>query len=108
MGWVITALEIVNTVLGIGANNRQDAKNKSAARFASRMANRDISFRAIQEKLAAAQETQQLIQDVDEAEGATAVSAAGGNVGGMTVDMLLQDVESAGLCLASLTSWKRT
>ena len=98
MGAIVAgALEVVNVFLGVLGNNKQDAANKKAARKAARVANRDISFRALQEKIAAAQEQAQLAQDVQEAQSLTSVSAAGGNVGGMTVDMLLQDVENTGL-----------
>lgn len=97
MDIVSGALAIVNVFLGAFGQNKQAAENKRAAKKAEKTANRDISFRALQEKIAAAQEQAQLVQDVQEAKSLTAVSAAGGNVGGMTVDMLLQDVENMGL-----------
>ena len=95
------ATAIVSSAISIGASlvaqneqNKQNDKNKKAANAALQMSNRDISIRALQERLAVAQEKEQLNAQAKEITGLTNVSAAAGGVGGMTVDMLLQDVEN--------------
>ena len=91
------ALSIGSTILGASAQNKTDRANKAAAKAALKIQNRDISMRSLQEKIAAAQESAVLNMQAGEATADTAASAAAGNVGGMTVDMLLQDVENTRL-----------
>lgn len=88
------ALSIGSTLAGADAQKKQHDRNKKNASNALTIANRDISLRALQERLAAAQERIQLDAQAKEISGLTEVSAAGGGVGGMTIDMLLQDVEN--------------
>ena len=93
----VAALGIANTAVQADAQRSQNFQNKKSARDALTVNNRDISIRALQEKIAAAQEVQALNLQAAEAASLTKVSAAGGNVGGMTVDMLLQDTENTRL-----------
>lgn len=93
----VAALSIATTVTQVDAQRSQNFQNKKASRDALKVNNRDISVRALQEKIAAAQEAQALNLQAAEAASLTEVSAAGGNVGGMTVDMLLQDTENTRL-----------
>ena len=91
------ALSVGSTIASADAQRSQNFQNKKAARDALTVQNRDISIRALQERIAAAQESQALNKQAAEAASLTNVSAAGGNVGGMTVDMLIQDVENTRL-----------
>ncbi len=97
--WAIlaAAVSIGSAIVGAVGQSQQNTANKKAAAAALKIQNRDISIRALQEKVAAAQEAQALNLQAGEAAGLTNASAASGNVGGMTVDLLLQDVENTRL-----------
>lgn len=91
---VTSAVAIGSTIVGSNEQKKLDNKNKKNAGAALQMNNRDISMRALQERIAIAQEREQLNAQAAEVTGLTKVSAAAGGVGGMTVDMLLQDVNN--------------
>lgn len=95
---------ITSAVLTIGSiitdssdRNKAAKKNKKAAGLALNLENRDISVRELQERIAAAQETEAIKQQTAGVSGAVSTEAASGNVGGMLVDMLMQDVNNQGL-----------
>lgn len=88
------AVSIGGVIAGADAQNKQDAANKKSSAAALKVANRDISIRALQERIAATQEAQALNLQAADASAQTQTSAAAGNVGGMTVDLLLQDLNA--------------
>lgn len=94
---ITAATAIGGAIVGADSQRSINFQNKKSARLALESTNRDISLRALQERIAAAQESQALNTQAAEATGITSVSAAGGNVGGMTVDMLLEDINTTRL-----------
>lgn len=91
------ALSIGGAAVDASAQNKVDKQNKRAARTALGIENRAISLRILQERVAASQEREINRIQSAEASGLTATSAAAGGVGGMTVDLLMQEVESGRL-----------
>ena len=91
-----TALSIAGAVADHQAQNKRSRAVKTEAAKTLATDNRQIALRELQEGIAGRQESGLINAEVTTATGATAADAASRGVGGMTVDLLLKDIERQG------------
>lgn len=91
-----TALKIGGTVAEASAQNQASNANRESATAALRLKDNELSLRELQEKIAGGQKLEQATRDTTAAAGDTTATAAANGVGGVTVDLLLKDIQAQG------------
>lgn len=87
-----TVLKIGSTIVESKAQNKQADAVKDSALDALKIQDHELSLSEVQQRIAGGQQIEQANQDVVAATGDVNASAAARGVGGMTTDLLLNDV----------------
>ncbi len=89
-----TAVKIGSEIFGADAQNDAAKANARSAREALRIGEQSLDLRTKQEVAAGSQEVQDVATQAGQAQSDVRASAAAGGVGGMTVDLLLQQIDA--------------